>query len=159
MTKTTTDMQERNIINGTASVLLTPLADFYTSLAPYFVLAIVLIVVDARFGIEAAVRRGEKIRRSRMLRRSINKLVDYICWVTGMFGRVFGEVLGIPLLSVILLIIIYGIEITSCFNNYFEAHGIAKRVNLFRLIGRGKVDLADVVEETSDNEKPKNEKQ
>ena len=82
MTKTTTDMQERNIINGTASVLLTPLADFYTSLAPYFVLAIVLIVVDARFGIEAAVRRGETIRRSRMVRRSINKLVDYICWVT-----------------------------------------------------------------------------
>lgn len=161
MTKTTTDMQERNIINGTASVLLTPLADFYTSLAPYFVLAIVLIVVDARFGIEAAVRRGEKIRRSRMVRRSINKLVDYICWVTlaGMFGRVFGEELGIPLLSVVLLVIIYGIEITSCFNNYFEAHGITRRVNLFRLLGRGKVDLADVVEENPDNSKPKNEKQ
>ena len=156
MTKTT-DMQERNIINGTASVLLTPLADFYTSLAPYFVLAIVLIVVDARFGIEAAVRRGEKIRRSRMVRRSINKLVDYICWVTlaGMFGRVFGE----ELLSVVLLVIIYGIEITSCFNNYFEAHGITRRVNLFRLLGRGKVDLADVVEENPDNQKPKNGKQ
>ena len=133
MTKTT-DMQERNIINGTASVLLTPLADFYTSLAPYFVLAIVLIVVDARFGIEAAVRRGEKIRRSRMVRRSINKLVDYICWVTlaGMFGRVFGEELGIPLLSVVLLVIIYGIEITSCFNNYFEAHGSRMRINIFK---------------------------
>lgn len=163
MTKTTTDMQERNIINGTASVLLTPLADFYTSLAPYFVLAIVLIVVDARFGIEAAVRRGEKIRRSRMVRRSINKLVDYICWVTlaGMFGRVFGEELGIPLLSVVLLVIIYGIEITSCFNNYFEAHGITRRVNLWRLLGRGKIDLADVVEENEnpDNSKPKNERQ
>lgn len=153
MTKTT-DMQERNIINGTASVLLTPLADFYTSLAPYFVLAIVLIVVDARFGIEAAVRRGEKIRRSRMLRRSINKLVDYICWVTlaGMFGRVFGDVLGLPLLSVILLIIVYGIEITSCFNNYFEAHGISKRVNIFRLFSKGSANLADVVED-----KPKEE--
>lgn len=147
-------MQERNIINGTAGVLLAPLADFYTSLAPYFILAIILIIVDARFGIEAAVKRGEKIRRSRMLRRSINKLVDYICWVTlaGMFGRVFGDVLGLPLLSVILLIIVYGIEITSCFNNYFEAHGIAKRVNIFRLFGKGSANLADVVED-----KPKEE--
>ena len=55
--------------------------------------------------------------------------------------------------------IIYGIEITSCFNNYFEAHGITRRVNLWRLLGRGKVDLADVVEENNENDKPKNEKQ
>lgn len=147
-------IQERNIINGATAAMVAPLLDFYNNLLPFLLLAIVLIVVDSRFGIAAARKRGETIRTSRKWRRSINKLVDYICWVTlaGMFGQTFGEILGIPILSALLLLIVYGIEISSCFNNYFEAKGIKKKINIFKLFNRPEVencieDIPDTKEE------------
>lgn len=146
-------MQERNIINGTTTAVVAPLLDFYNSLIPFLVLAIVLIFVDSRFGVAAAKRRGEPIRTSRKWRRAINKLVDYICWVTlaGMFGQTFGEILGIPILSALILLIVYGIEISSCFNNYFEAKGIKKKVNIFKLFNRS--DVENCIEDVPDKEK------
>lgn len=144
--------QERNIINGTTAVVA-PLLDFYNSLIPFLALAIVLIFVDTRFGVAVAKRRGEPIRTSRKWRRAINKLVDYICWVTlaGLFGKTFGTILGIPVLSGLLLLIVYGIEISSCFNNYFEAKGINKKINVFKLFNRPEVERC--IEDVPDKEK------
>lgn len=135
-------IQERNIINGTTAAMVATLLDFYSKLIPFILLAIILIIVDCRFGCAASRRRGEEIRTSRKWRRSINKLVDYICWVTlaGLFGQTFGSILGIPILSGLLLLIVYGIEITSCFNNYFEYKGIKKKVNIFKLFNRPEVE-------------------
>lgn len=146
-------MQERNIINGTTAAMVAPLLEFYNRLIPFLLLAIVLIIVDSRFGIAAARKRGEPIRTSRKWRRAINKLVDYICWVTlaGMFGEAFGEILGIPILSALILLIVYGIEISSCFNNYFEAKGIKKKVNIFKLFNRPEVE--NCIEDVPDKEK------
>ena len=89
---------------------------------------------------------------------AVNKLVDYICWVTlaGIMGRTFGEVLGIPLLSALTLLLVYGIEISSCFNNYFEYRGIKKRVNVFKLFGRREVE--GVLEDLPDKNKKEEEK-
>lgn len=150
-------MQERNIINGITTALVSPLLDFYENLIPFLLLAIVLIFVDSRFGVAAAKKRGEQIRLSRKWRRAINKLVDYICWVTlaGVFGRTFGTVLGIPILSVLLLLIVYGIEISSCFNNYFEAKGINKKVNIFKLFNRPEIEKC--IEDIPDKKKGENE--
>ena len=146
-------MQERNIINGVSTAVVAPLLDFYNSLIPFILLAIILIFVDSRFGVAAARKRGEKIRTSRKWRRAINKLLDYICWVTlaGLFGQTFGTILGIPILSGLLLLIVYGIEISSCFNNYFEYRGINKKVNVFKLFNRP--DVANCIEDTEDKKK------
>lgn len=146
-------MQERNIINGTTTALVSPLLDFYENLIPFLLLAIVLIFVDSRFGVAAAKKRGEQIRPSRKWRRAINKLVDYICWVTlaGLFGQTFGTILGIPILSGVLLLVVYGIEISSCFNNYFEVKGINKKVNVFKLFNRPEVEK--YIEDIPDKEK------
>lgn len=135
-------LEERNIINGATTTLLAPLLEFYSKLTPFLLLAIALIIVDCRFGIAAARKRGEKIRPSRKWRRSINKLVDYVCWVTlaGLFGNAYGEILGIPILSALFLLIVYGVEISSCFNNYFESKGIKKRINIFKLFNRPDVE-------------------
>lgn len=135
-------MQERNVINGTTTAMVAPLLDFYNNIIPFILLAIVLIIVDSRFGIAAARKRGETIRMSRKWRRAINKLVDYVCWVTlaGLFGQTFGSILGIPILSGLFLLIVYGIEVTSCFNNYFEYKGIKKKVNIFKLFNRPEVE-------------------
>lgn len=124
-------MQDRNIIGATTSIGLAPFIDFYQSLTPYIILAIVLIVADSRFGVEAAQKRGEVIRQSRKWRRAINKLVDYICWIglAGVFSNAYSEAFGIPALSGIVLLIVYAIEITSCFNNYFEYKGIKLRLS------------------------------
>ncbi len=125
-------MQERNIIGSATSVALTPFVDFYQALAPYIILAIVLIIADSRFGVEAAMKRGETIRQSRKWRRAINKLVDYICWISlaGVFSNAYSSILGIPALSGVVLLVVYAIEITSCFNNYFEFKGIKMRLSL-----------------------------
>lgn len=146
-------MQERNIINGATTAMVAPLLDFYNNLIPFILLAIVLIIVDSRFGIAAARKRGETIRPSRKWRRAINKLVDYVCWVTlaGLFGHTFGTILGIPVLSGLLLLIVYGIEVTSCFNNYFEYKGIKKKVNIFKLFNRP--DVENCIEDVEDTKK------
>lgn len=146
-------MQERNIINGATTAMVAPLLDFYNNLIPFILLAIVLIIVDSRFGIAAARKRGETIRTSRKWRRAINKLVDYVCWVTlvGLFGQTFGTILGIPVLSGLLLIIVYGVEISSCFNNYFEYKGIKKKVNIFKLFNRS--DVENCIEDVEDTKK------
>lgn len=133
--------------------MVAPLLDFYNNLIPFILLAIVLIIVDSRFGIAAARKRGETIRPSRKWRRAINKLVDYVCWVTlaGLFGHTFGTILGIPVLSGLLLLIVYGIEVTSCFNNYFEYKGIKKKVNIFKLFNRP--DVENCIEDVEDTKK------
>jgi hypothetical protein len=135
-------MQERNIIGGVTATIVSPMLEFYTKLAPFLLLALVLIICDLRFGVLRAKRSGEVVRMSRAVRRTLNKLVDYICWVTlaGLFGNTFGEVFGIPILSALLLLVIYGIEVNSCYNNYFEAHGIKKKFNVFKLFKK-KIDI------------------
>lgn len=144
-------LQERNIINGATAAIVAPLLQFYNKLTPFLLLAIALIIVDCRFGIAAARKRGEKIRPSRKWRRSINKLVDYVCWVTlaGLFGNAYGKILGIPILSALFLLIVYGVEISSCFNNYFESKGIKKRINIFKLFNRPEVEkcIEDIPDE------------
>jgi predicted branched-subunit amino acid permease len=146
-------LQERNIINGATVAMVVPLLEFYNKLTPFLLLAIVLIVVDSRFGIAAARKRGETIRTSRKWRRAINKLVDYVCWITlaGLFGQAYGEILGIPILSALFLLIVYGVEISSCFNNYFEYKGIKKKVNIFKLFNRS--DVENCIEDVEDTKK------
>lgn len=143
-------MQERNIINGVAASAIMPLLTFYERLLPYIGLAIVLIIVDSRFGIAASRKRGETIRPSRKWRRAINKLVDYVCWVTlaGVFGQAYGSVLDIPALAALMLLVVYGIELTSIFNNYFEYKGINKKINVFKLMRRP--DIAEAIEDAAD---------
>ena len=53
-----------------------------------------------------------------------------------MIGQTFGLQFHIPLLSAIMLCIIYGIELTSIFNNYFEYKGIAKRFNAVKFFAK-----------------------
>lgn len=145
-------MQERNIIGGAMATVISPFVEFYRPLLPFIILAIILIAADTRFGVEASIKRGETFRPSRMMRRAINKLVDYICWITlaGVVGNAFGTVLGIPVLSALILLVVYGIELTSCFNNYFEFKGINKKINIWKLFG--KKELEGVIED-----KPKDE--
>ena len=152
-------MQERNIINGVMASAIMPLLTFYENLMPYILLAISLIIVDSRFGVKASRKRGETIRPSRKWRRAINKLVDYVCWVTlaGVFGQAYGSVLDIPTLAALMLLVVYGIELTSIFNNYFEYKGMRIKINVFKLFRRP--DIEQCIEDVGDDKTKENENQ
>lgn len=151
-------MQDRNIIAAATSMSLTPFIEFYEALTPYIILAIVLILADSRFGVEAAQKRGETIRQSRKWRRAINKLVDYICWISlaGVFSNAYSDVLDIPALSGVVLLIVYAIEITSCFNNYFEVKGIKLRLSFNAIFREWFKKVSDT--DVDITEKPKKKK-
>ena len=85
-------MNERNVINGTLASYLAWAADFFSPIRWFLLAALALVLADLKFGIDAARYRGEVIRKSRAVRRSINKVIDYICWilVATSFGQAFG---------------------------------------------------------------------
>ncbi|MEG1588624.1 MAG: phage holin family protein [Mucinivorans sp.] len=141
-------MQERNVTSfGVIAVLI----DFFEPLRWILLLALVIVFVDLRFGIRAARKRGETIRTSRAIRRTINKIVDYMCWIllAGVLGEAFGEPFDIPMLPLIVLLVVFGCEINSCFSNYFESRGQKMQVNIFKLFAK-KADIIEP-EETNTN--------
>ena len=149
-------MQERNIIGGVTASVLSPFVEGWQQMLWFLILAIILILGDLRFGIAAAKKRGERIRPSRAVRRSINKLVDYICWlsIATVVGINFGTVFDIPLLSVIIMAVVCIIEMSSIIDNYLEYKGIKKKVNLIKLIAHifRRPEVEDVLESTEQNE-------
>ncbi len=139
--------ETNNLFQAAVASAGTLITSFYSHLAPWLVLGLVLVLVDLRYGVLAARVRGEEIRLSRAWRRTINKMIDYLCWVTvaELMSRTFAVSLGAPVVSMTMLFIIYGIEISSCVNNYFEYKGVRKRFNFWKFINRK--DIEDVLEE------------
>lgn len=124
-------MQERNVISGTTATLLSSLVDGWQEMVIWLIVAIVLILADLRFGMEASRKRGETIRHSRAIRRTVNKLVDYICWISiaWVLGGSFGRIFGVPLLPAITMLGVCIIEFSSIIDNYCESRGIKKKFN------------------------------
>lgn len=130
--------ESSNIFASAVAMWGSMIAGFYAHLAPWLLLGAALVMVDLRFGLLAAKRRGEDIRPSRACRRTVNKMIDYLCWVTlaELCTRTFGITLGAPVVSMAMLFVIYGIELNSCVNNYLEYKGINKKWNFFRLTNK-----------------------
>lgn len=152
-------MQERNVISGTTATIFSSFVDGWESLVVWLVVAFVLILADLKFGVQAAMKRGENIRGSRVIRRTINKMVDYICWISiaWVLGNSFGKVFEIPLLVAIIMLVVCSIEISSIFDNYFEYKGLRKRFNVWKFFS--KLFKISAIEESIEEEKPKdNEK-
>lgn len=141
-------MEHGNSIFSTALAIVgTAIVDFYTHLQWWLLLGAVGILVDLRFGIMAAKVRGETIRTSRAIRRTLNKAVDYLGIVTlaEMLWRTYGVSLGAPVVSMGVLFILYGVEICSILNNYFEYKGLPWKIDILKFL-RKKTELADAIE-------------
>lgn len=138
-------MEERNVVGGFMAAVMSGFFEFMGPLKWFFLLGFILIFVDLRFGMMAAKARKEEIRTSRAIRRTLNKVIDYLCWilVAGAMGKAFGMPFDVPILPAIVLLVIYGCEINSCYSNYFEAHGKKVNVNIFRWFAR-KADIIEV---------------
>ena len=148
-------MQERNVISGALAAFTAPFVDAWDALLPFLIFAVVLTITDLRYGILAAKKRGEKIRGSRAVRRTNNKVVDFICWlsITWCLGHTFSDALHIPILTIVVLAVIYLVELSSVVDNYFEYKGINTHISIHKVITKlfKKANIDDVLEER-DNE-------
>ena len=122
-------MQERNVISGMLASWLTSFIEFVEPVKWFIVAALCLIIADFKFGIEASKKRGETIRKSRAIRRTVNKMIDYICWilVATSFGAAFGQPFDIPILPAVVL---------------FESRGSKFRINIFKWF-KNKADIIE----------------
>lgn len=151
-------MQERNVISGATATIFSAFVEGWETLVIWLIVAFVLILADLWFGVEAAAKRGENIRGSRVIRRTINKMVDYICWISiaWVLGSSFGKLFEIPLLVAIVMLIVCSIEISSIFDNYFEYKGLNKRFNVWKFFS--KLFKIEALEESIEDKKDETNK-
>lgn len=101
-------------------------------------LAFVLICADFWFGISESIHLNKPVRRSRACRRTLNKAVDYLCYilVASFLGMSFGKPMGIePItLASIVLILCYGFEIDSIYSHICVLHGVKKGFSIWKLL-------------------------
>lgn len=102
------------------------------------VLAIILILSDLWFGVSASRIQGIEIRKSRAGRRTLNKIVDYICYV--LLGAVLGKAISEPygmdpiVVSITLMVLCYGFEVDSIYGHICEIHGIKKKYSIWKIL-------------------------
>lgn len=101
-------------------------------------LAFVLILSDFWFGISVSRMQGIKVRKSRAGRRTLNKVIDYLCYV--LLGAVIGKAIGDPYglnpitVSITIMILCYCFEIDSIYNHICELHGVKKRYSIWAIL-------------------------
>ena len=149
--------QERNIVaSATTSAFLSGLIYFLYPIRWLALLGLILIVADLRFGVMAAKYRGEKIRFSRAGRRTMNKVVDYTCWIllSAAINKAIVPYLDFPAVPALVLLVVFGFEINSCFTNYFASKGKNVRVDFFSVF-KNKFDFIKIeeIKEEKDEQK------
>lgn len=101
-------------------------------------LAFVLILSDFWFGISVSRMQGIEVRKSRAGRRTLNKVIDYLCYV--LLGAVIGKAIGDPYglnpitVSITIMILCYCFEIDSIYNHICELHGVKKRYSIWTIL-------------------------
>lgn len=145
-------MTERNVINSFTVMVFSGMIEFLYPLKWFALLALIIILVDLRFGVLAAKKRGENVRFSRAIKRTGNKMVDYTCWLllSWALGLAFKEFIESDFIPHIVLAVIFGIEIESCFSNYFEIKGKRLKINIIDFLTK-KTNIIEI--EDNKNEK------
>ena len=131
--------------NNYTDGFLIGLLDFFIWAKWLLALAFLLTMADLKFGISASKYRNEIVKRSRAVRRTLDKITNYCLWIilAYTFGQAFGQPFGIDLLPLIILLVIYGVELESIYVNYFAAKGKKIKVNVFKFFGK-KADIIEV---------------
>lgn len=129
------------------------LLEFFIWAKWLLILAFVLTITDLKFGISASRYRKELVKRSRAVRRTLDKISSYFLWIVlaYTFGQAFGQPFGIELLPIIILLVIYGVELESIYVNYFAAKGKNVKVNFLKFFGK-KTDMIEIEEKEENNE-------
>ncbi len=154
-------MNETNVAKSTSLIFFGgEMVGMFWDLRWMVALSIVLVVVDFWFGIKASLHRSDKIRKSRAGRRTMSKIIDYMCYLAlgGILGQAIGEPLGIPrdVVAAVCIGIACLFEMDSIIHNVCECHDVKVSFSLRRLIiffiKRKNKDMGDALED-SINEK------
>lgn len=100
-------------------------------------LAFVLILTDFWFGISASRAKKIEIRKSRAGRRTLNKIIDYLCYI--LLGAVIGKAIGEPYglnpitVSITVMVLCYCFEIDSIYNHICTLHGVEKKYSIWSI--------------------------
>lgn len=121
---------------GLSATLLLFFQQSFVRMLPYLVIAAVVILIDLVFGIRAARRKGDPIRISRAIRRTVGKAVEYFCW--SVLASSLAVATGYTVIETGLMLVVIGVELISIAQNwYFCRSGRQAKV---------KVDAAKVIE-------------
>lgn len=126
----------------------------------WFIPCFFIIMADLATGIRAARFRGEKIRFSSAARRTISKIVIYICWV--LFSVALNVLYGTKVCAYVGMGIVFFIEGVSSLSNYLEPSNKDVSIkSILKIIGQklGIVGLEDVVIEKDAQKKANTKKQ
>lgn len=106
-------------ISATAVVFL---QEAVLRMIPYSVPAMFLIALDLLYGVRAAKYRGEKVRISTAIRRSVTKCFSYVCWI--IIASTLALAFKKDILEWVVLGVVYFNEMASIVGNYLQTKGI-----------------------------------
>lgn len=120
---------------GVTATAIAFLHSALTSMLPYLIIAVPLIILDLIWGIRAARYRKEKVTFSRAFRKTVGKSFDYLCW------SVLAATLSLAFEARWLEWVVFGgvvfNEMVSIVGNFLETKGIEfSLTSLYRLIFR-----------------------
>lgn len=142
---------------GVSATVVAFLQTAVLRMIPYSVPAVVLLILDLVYGIKAARHRGERVRVSTAVRRSVTKMFSYICWI--ILASTVAIAFHQEWLEWAVLGLVYANEFASIVGNYLETKGIEfSFVGLYRWLlrwGSGKVGEAMDTAEAEDIIKPR----
>jgi len=112
------------VVEGSVSAALVALLQTAVlRMIPYAIPGLFLLVLDLIYGIRAAQTRGEKVRMSTAIRRSMTKLFSYICWL--ILATTIAIAFDKTWLEWGTLALVYGNEGLSIIGNYLESKGLS----------------------------------
>lgn len=66
--------------SGVATIFTTVVHDTLYAMIPWLIIAGIIVIMDLYYGVKAAKKRGEEVRSSRAIRRTVAKIFEYFCW-------------------------------------------------------------------------------
>ena len=107
---------------GAATVAIAFLQKSVTHMIPYALPALVLIILDLIYGVKAATIRGERVRLSTAIKKTVTKTFSYICWI--ILASTMAVSFDHGWLEWAVLGLVFGNELASIIGNYLETKGI-----------------------------------
>ena len=109
--------------SGASAALVTILQTAVLRMIPYAVPGLFLVILDLAYGVKAAKIRGEQVRASTAIRRSLTKIFLYICWL--ILATTIAIAFDKTWLEWGTLALVYGNEGLSIVGNYLESKGLS----------------------------------
>lgn len=108
---------------GVSAALITLLQTAVLRMIPYAVPGLMLVLIDLYYGVKAAKTRGEQVRASSAIRRSVTKIFLYIAWL--ILATTIAIAFQKEWLEWGVLALVYGNEFLSVIGNYLESKGMS----------------------------------